>query len=198
MASTKFEIKEGIDPKTYFPDSRHIIDYAFSIGKKHYFRFADHLHVPYERALSCLMFYREVDMNVDSEFLLRHLEEIDKTLKSNPIDVFRIKSLNDQLITRLKLPKDPELMYKLASVVFFDQGESPEVYEWEYGMKKIAFWKENATLKDFFLSKPLRELIPFLEYAGENLEMFSQMISDVNKLQSDNLSDKSSTNSRTK
>lgn len=186
MVST-VEIKEGIDPKKYFPASKHIIEYAFSIGKKHYFKLSDLLNTPYERALACLVYYREVDMNIDGEFLDEHIAAIDKILTSSKIDVYKIKQLNDQLRQRRQLPKDPELMYKLASVVFFDQEESPEVYEWAYGQKKIDFWKENTTLRDFFLQKPLRELIPYLDYAGENLDTFSRMVADVNKVHSDNL-----------
>jgi hypothetical protein len=54
------------------------------------------------------------------------------------------------LAQRLKLPKDTELLYKLASVVYFDKEESPEVYDFEYAKKKIAFWKESASLVIFF------------------------------------------------
>jgi hypothetical protein len=179
MVSTP-EIKKNINAKKFFPESRHIITYAFSIGANHYFKFDDHLNIPYERALSCLVFYREVEMNIDHMFLKAHIDAIDNILLSKQIDIFKIKNLNDQLKTRLTLPKDPELMYKLASVVYFDQHESPEVYEWEYGKKKIDFWKKNSSLKDFFLQKPLQELIPYLRYAGENLETFSRMMQDVN------------------
>lgn len=196
MVST-VEIKEGIEAKKFFPNTKHIIEYAFSVGKKHYFKFADHLNIPYERALSCLVFYREVDMNIDRDFLKQHLDAIQKVLRSNTIDVFKIDALNNQLLQRLMLPKDPELMYKLASVVYFDQEESPEVYEFDYGKKKIDYWKENSSLKDFFLSMPLRELIPYLDYAGENIETYSRMIQSVNQRHSANLSALSSQNSKT-
>lgn len=180
MAST-VEIRNGIEPKKFFPNSRHIIEYAFSIKDQHYFKFSEHLNLPYERALSCLVFYKELDMNVDRDFLKQHCDAIDKILLGNPIDVFKIKNLNDLMVQRLNLPKDPELMYKLASVVYFDQSESPEVYEYMHGKKKIDFWKENTTLTDFFLSKPLRELIPYIDYAGENIETFSRMVEEKKK-----------------
>lgn len=167
-----------INPKAYFPDAKHVISYAFSIGGTHYFRFNDHLNIPYERALTTLLFYRELDMNVDGAHLDQHTEACDKLFYGNPIDVYKLKQLNDHLRTRRKLPKDPELMYKLASVVFFDQNESPVVYDHEYGRQKIVWWKEVTSLKDFFMQKPMLELIPYLNYVGENLETFSQMITD--------------------
>ncbi len=174
MASM-IEIRNDIDPKKYFPNAEHVVIYAFSIGARHYFRMDSHLNIPYERALSTLLFYQELDLNCDREFLLKHAQAVNAVLTSNPIDIYRIKLLNDQLLQRLELPKHPELMYKLASVVFFDQDENPAVYEWEYGQRKIGFWKESTSLADFFLQKPIVELIPYLEYAGENLETFSRM-----------------------
>jgi hypothetical protein len=174
--------------KQVFPEARHVIVPAFVVGGRQYYRFDDHLNVPYNRALSCLVYYRELEMNISHEFLVQHLDAIDKILKKNPIDIFKVKSLNDQLRQRAELPKDPELLYKLASVIFFDKDEKPEQYEWEYAKKKIAFWKEQTSLSDFFLQKPIKELIPYLQFAEENLDTFSQMIREVNALHSANLS----------
>ena len=174
----KLEIKTGINPKDFFPDAKHIIVYAFSIGDRHYFRFDDPLNTPYDRALKCLVYYKELDMNCDRAFIKAHTEAFDNALKKPSITIdtlIELKKLNDQLKQRLELPKEPDLMYKLASVVFFDQNENPTVYEFKYGENKIRAWKKNTTLTDFFLSKPLKELIPYLEHAGENLEQFSQM-----------------------
>lgn len=185
-------------PKNIFPEQKHVIEHAFTVAGKDYYKFKDHLNIPYERALSCLVYYREVDMNIDHDFLKEHLTAIDNILRSTTIDVFKIKALNDQLLTRLQLPKDPELMYKLASVVYFDKDESPEVCDWKYGAAKIEFWKKHATLHDFFLQKPLVELIPYLQYAGENLSTYSRMVQDVNKLHSDNLSAMSSAKQKMK
>ncbi len=173
------EIKKDIKAKDYFKDAKHIINYAFSIGDYHYFRYDDVLNVPYQRALQCLVYYRELDMNCDRKFIEAHTMAFDNALKSKQITIdtlIDLKKLNDQLKDRLKLPKEPELMYKLASVVFFDQHENPNVYEFKYGEGKIRHWKKESTLADFFLSKPLKTLIPYLQYAEKNLEEFSQMI----------------------
>lgn len=179
----KLEIKTGINPKDFFPDAKHIIVYAFTINERHYFRFDDPLNTPYDRALKCLVYYKELDMNCDRAFIKAHTQAFDNALKQPSINIdtlLELKRLNDQLKQRLELPKEPDLMYKLASVVFFDQNENPTVYEFKYGENKIKAWKKNTTLTDFFLSKPLRELIPYLEHAGENLEQFSQMTEKAN------------------
>lgn len=178
------EIKTDINPKEFFPDSKHIIIYAFSIGERHYFRFDDMLNIPYNRALQTLVYYKELGMNCDPDYLKAHAMAFDNALSKESINIqtlVDLKVLNDQLKQRLELPKEPDLMYKFASVVFFDQFENPEVYEFKYGENKIKAWKKNASLTDFFLSKPLQELIPYLKYAGENLQQFSQMTNRVSR-----------------
>ncbi len=175
---TKVQILPGIDPKKYFPDTRYILIYGFSVGDRHYFRFDDPLSMGYDRALKTLVYYKEIDMNVDRDLIKAHTEAFDNVLKQPVITIdslIELKKLNDQLAARLVLPKEPDLAYKLAAVVFFDQYENPDIYEFKYGEAKIRNWKKNTELKDFFLSKPIRELIPYLQYAEENIESFSRM-----------------------
>jgi hypothetical protein len=165
-------------PKKLFPEAKHVVEFAFTIGGKDYYKFTDLLNAPYERALKALVFYREVDLNIDTDFLQKHCDAVDTVLDGERIDIYKIKALNALLKQRLTLPKHPELMWKLASVVYFDKAESPEVYDFEYNKGKIEFWKKHADLRSFFLSKPVVELIPYLKYAEENLEMFSQIIEE--------------------
>lgn len=186
----KVEINEGINPKDYWPDAKHIIVYAFTIGDRHYFRFDDPLNTPYDRALKTLVYYKELDMNCDRAFLLAHTQAFDNVLSASKMtikELLDLKTLNDHLKQRLELPKENELMYKLAAVVFFDEKENPYSYEFKYGENKIRFWKKNTSLTDFFLQKPLKTLIPYLEYAGENLLMFSQMTEKVTHQHLDSL-----------
>jgi len=190
----KVKILTGINPKDYFKDVKHIIVYSFSIGDRHYFRFDDPLNTPYDRALKCLVFWKELDMNCDRQILLAHTQAFDnvfgKNLQTQALsltNLVELKKLNDQLKQRLELPKETELMYKMASVVFFDQQENPLTYEFKYGANKIKFWKKNCSLTDFFLQMPLQELIPYLKFAGENLEQFSQMTERFTTQHLDNL-----------
>lgn len=179
---TKIQIVPGIKAKDFFPDAKHIIMYAFTIGDRHYFRFDDPLNTPYDRALKCLVYWKELDMNCDRAFIQAHTEAFDNIFSKQRMttkDLVTLVDLNNQLKQRLDMPKEPELMYKLASIVFFDQHENPNIYEFKYGIAKIKFWKNKTTLADFFLQMPIMELIPYLKYAGENLEQFSQMTEKV-------------------
>lgn len=177
-------------PRQVFPDQKHVIELAFVFGGVEYFHFKDLHNAPYERALTALTYYREIDLNADHDFLRRHCEAIDKVLLSNPIDVFKIKQLNELLAQRIKLPKDTDLLFKLASVVYFDKNENPTVYDYEYNRKKIEGWKANATpLESFFLQQPLTELVPYLKYADQNLSTFSRITSEFKKVHSAKVSD---------
>lgn len=186
----KVEIRKDINPKDFFKDIKHIIIYAFSIGERHYFRFDDLLNIPYDRGLKTLVYYKELEMNCDRDFIVAHTQAFDNVFSGSKMttkDLVTLVDLNNQLKQRLELPKEPDLMYKMAAVVFFDQNENPNVYEFKYGEKKIRAWKKDTTLTDFFLQKPLLELIPYLQYAGENLEQFSRMTEKVTHQHLDNL-----------
>jgi hypothetical protein len=76
-------------------------------------------------------------------------------------------------------------MYKLASVAYFDKNENPEDYDSKYNEKKIIEWKKNASVEAFFLSQPLKELIPYLNNASENLNAFSELNTELNRIHLD-------------
>lgn len=174
-----FGKRKSTNPKELFPQSEYMIKHAFNINGRDFYQFDDTHNLPYKRGLTCLLFYRELGMNCDFEFLKMHTTAIDNILlNKEKIDIFKIKGLNDQLKQRLTLPKDPELVYKLASVVFFDKEENPETYEYPHNAEKIKFWKDHAA-SSFFLQMPVQELIPFLKQYEENVETYVGMMEKV-------------------
>lgn len=176
------------------------IEYAFTSGGTKYYRFADITNLPYERGLMAMHVYSEVDMRCSRQFLIHYADAIDKLLHSNKIDIFKINQLNEILKQRLTMTTDTELLYKLASVCFFDKTENPSVYEPEYADKKIAKWKKDNKAHDFFLQKPLLELMPFLQSVDTDLDTYSAICQEINKIHSECLrlisSGKESTNTR--
>ncbi len=165
--------------RNHFPQEKHIIKYAFTCGGVDYFQFEDVYNLPYKRALQSLVYYREISLNADVNFLKDHVQAVKNCLtpkaKGGTIDLQSVFILNEQLSQRLQLPPDTEILYKLASVVYFDKNEKPETYEFDYGAKKIEHWKKHKSLKDFFLQQPILELLPFLRESGENLQTFQQL-----------------------
>lgn len=130
-----------------------------------------------------MTFYTEMSMRVDAEYLDKHIEACDKIFNSNRVDIYKLKQLNDFLKERRKWIIDTDLVYKLASVVYFDANENPLEYDFEYNQKKIEFWKKNASITDFFFSKPIIELIPFLKNVEINLQEYSTVIGHIKEHQ---------------
>lgn len=161
------------------------IEYAFTCGGTKYYRFADITNLPYERGLMALHVYNEVDMRCSRQFLLRYADTIDKLLHEQKIDIFKINQLNELLKQRLTLTTDTDLLYKLASVCFFDKTENPAVYEPDYAEKKIAKWRKDKGVRDFFMQKPLLELMPFLQSVDTDLDTYSAMCDELNKIHSE-------------
>lgn len=168
--------------KKHFPNSEHIIEFAFSSGGVDYYRFADAFSLPYERGLMAVSVYNELDMRCSREYLKEHTETVSDILRQKEIDIFKLNELNEQMKQRLSLVTDVDLMYKLASVAFFDKTENPERYEQSHAEQKIERWKKDNSVSAFFLQRPLRELIPFLENVNVDLDTFTQLNEKINEL----------------
>lgn len=170
--------------KSVFPNQKHIIDFAFEINGVKYYQFNDTFNLPYERGLMALAVYEEVRMRCSREYLEKHVEACRTLLHDAKIDIFKLNALNEQLQDRLNLITDTDLLYKLASVVFFDKNENPTLYEQDYCKKKIDLWKKHKDVSSFFLQKPLVELIPFLKDVDFDLQSYSEAVERTNNIHS--------------
>lgn len=174
--------KKEFNWKTKFPEQKHIIEYAFTVGGVKYYQFADIFNIPFERGLMAVAVYNELDMRCSREYLMKHTETVSELLKGQEIDIYKINTLNEQMKQRLQLVTDVDLLYKIASVCFFSEEEDPALYEQDYCVKKIAYWKEHRGVADFFLQKPLVELIPFLQNVEVDLDTFTNLNNELNEL----------------
>jgi hypothetical protein len=159
-----------------FPNSKHIIKEAFEVGGVKYYEFDTTANMPWKRGLKCLSIYNELDMRCDRFYLTKHTEAMDNIFKSGKLgfdEMMKIRQLENQLKERLTMIFHEDLVYKVASVVFFDENENPDDWEWKYALEKIKHWKKHEGAHDFFLREPISRLIPFLNSAGENLKPYS-------------------------
>lgn len=161
-------------------DNKYKIMQAFELGGTTYYMFDQTEEVPTGRMLAALAIYNEMEMKVDKEYLELHTKAMEKLL-SDPkkINVMYIAQLNMNLKERLELMPLPDFVYKLASVIFFDETESPYSYSFDYNKKKIEEWKKTDGTLDFFLSRLSNELIPSLKPATGNSKMFFQVAEQV-------------------
>lgn len=166
----------------------HIIKEAFTCGGVMYYQFDDIFNQPYERALTALDFYEEFRMRTSFDFLKLHVQAC-KDITSNPktINIGQLALLNKQLEERLNWIIAPDLLYKLASVVFFDKNESPYIYDHKYGQQKIKNWKKNSEMNAFFLQQPIIKLVPFLKDCDLNFQAYSSVVQKLNSVHLDNI-----------
>jgi hypothetical protein len=161
-------------------DNRYKVIEAFQLGGTTYYMFDQTAEVPTGRMLAAMAIYQEMEMKVDKEYLELHTRAMEKLL-SDPkkINVMYIAQLNLNLKERLELMPLPDFVYKLASVIFFDETESPYSYSFDYNKKKIEEWKKSGDTLDFFLSRLSGELIPSLKPVTGNSKMFFQVAEQV-------------------
>lgn len=169
------------------------IEYAFTSGGTKYYRFAEIANLPYERGLMAMLAFDELRMKCSREFLIQYADAMDKILHEQKIDIFKIQKLNEILKQKLTLATEVDLMYKIASIVYFDKSENPAVYEPEYAEKKIAKWRKDKGVNDFFSQKPLQELMPFLQNVNTDLDSYSTMLEELKKIHTECLRLASST-----
>lgn len=168
--------------RSYLLENKYRVEPAFTLGGVDYYQFVNQDEVPTGRQFAALAIYNEMDMRCDREYLELHCKAMEKLL-SDPkkIHVGYIAQIHANLKDRLELMVVPDFIYKLASVVFFDDSESPYKYDFEYNEKKIKKWKEDSGTLDFFLQTPLKDLVPFLAAQQDVSSTFSQIAEQVAK-----------------
>ncbi len=163
------------------------IEYAFTCGGVDYFRFSDFNNMPAMRSTKTLVYYTEMDMRCDAEFLKWHCLAVNNILTNNEkIDIYKLKELNDQILQRIDIAVDMEHLYKIASIIYFDKDENYEDYDFGYNTRKINSWKKHDGVA-FFLREPLQALFPFLKDTEENLKTYSKIVSELTKKHAENI-----------
>lgn len=163
----------------------HKIDLAFELHGVKYYCFDDAFNVPYERALTALTFYEEFRMRCTRDFLKLHVKATDEALNKGKLT--NVAVLNNQLKERLDFVIEPKLLYKLASVIYFDENESPLTYDFKYNEAKIRKFEESKDMNAFFLHHHIQKLIPFLNDVSLNLELYSRVVNEVTQLHLENI-----------
>ena len=154
---------------------------AFTFQGTTYYMYENEINIPPERWFWSLYFMKESQMNCDRDFLEWHVKAVKAvfTEKKN-INLVDIMKLTNHLDERLKMGFIPDLVYKLASVMWFDKSESLYTYDEDYNRKKIEKWKEAGL--DFFLQKPISGLIPFEAISPGDLQTYMTTFKQINKI----------------
>lgn len=163
--------------KPYLVDEKYRVIPAFKLNGIAYWMYESSVEVPAGRFFAAMGIYNEMEMNADKDYLTSHCKAMEKLL-SDPkkIQLTYIMQLNINLKERLELMTMPDYIYKLASVIFFDETESLYSYDYEYNKKKIEMWKAAGGTLDFFSKTPLKELVPSLNMPEKDTQTYLTVV----------------------
>lgn len=156
---------------------------AFKYNGRTYYMFDDIFTLPTIRGMQALDYYDEFAMRCTRDFLKAYCTAVDEIL-SNPkkLDLTRLATITGYLKERLDMLPVPEHIYRLASVIFFDESENPYFYDRKYAEQKIEYWKKDPEMLSFFLQTPLRDLIPFSGTQNPNSATYGGVMEMLNSL----------------
>lgn len=159
------------------PDVKHLIETAFKAGGKTYYRFIDEKQIPVGRYKYIYAYVKEVDMRMNLETLKAFVNDFKNILNGGGakkvIEISDLWKLIYNLESRISLAFEPAIVERLAAVIYFDETEDLSTYNRKHGQKKIEHWKNNNVL-DFFLTKPIGELLGLSDISITSLEDYIQ------------------------
>jgi len=158
---------------------------AFKLNGKTYYQCATATDLAAGRGLTAMIVYEEFRMKCDKEYLQLFIRAMDKILsgESGKINLNYLRDQVRALDERVNLCGMPDHIFKLASIYFWDESESPYYYDFEYNRQKIDEWKKTPEALSFFLSQPLKELIPFSESQDMSAENYLRIAEMIGKMQ---------------
>lgn len=197
--SLKLFSKEKKGIKDLFPQTEYVIEPSFIYGGEQHFCFKDIFTVPCFRSLMALQAYEEVSMRMNRDFLIEDMKAT-KTLHErmkgymntgNLIEAYESLKEADRLLEqkkeRLEWIFEPNVLYNLASIVYFDASENPLKYDQEYAKKKIEKWKNNPDVLGFFLQEPIHRFMPYSKLSREDLEKYLAVVNSLVDQQWENI-----------
>lgn len=123
---------------------------------------------------------QEVNLRMDRERLLMYIERIISELDGtrSVINVGNALAFLGHMKTMGQMAFEPDTVYRLASVLFFDDTEDLRTWDKKYNEKKIAGWREDGTL-DFFYNKPFKELIGLKDISETDLKLYLERAQEL-------------------
>ncbi len=178
-------------PKPILLDNTYRIVPAFEWKGTTYYMHEDPLNTATGRGLTAMMFLEELLMRCNVDYLKAHVEASEKIFNDpKKINLPALIKLNSNLKERVNLLVAlPDQVFKMASIVFFTKDESPYRYDPKFNEKKIAAWKKEAGMYDFFCQGHLKTLMPYLTLPESNSERYLNVVEKINKLHLSNLSE---------
>jgi len=159
----------------------HVIVPAFISAGVQYYQVKDFFNTFTQRGLEALKIYEEWEMRCKKEDLVLFLEAMEKSINSKEIKLTELVDIIGKLKERLNfvIPTN-EIIWKFASVAYFDRNESPYGYDDKYCKEKIERWKKAGDVDSFFLISQLSSIIPLPDLSRADFGILSGVIEKIN------------------
>lgn len=164
----------GVAPKDRYDQ----IEYAFTSGGKHYFRFSTEVNIPFQRAIAAKDILTEELWQIDPKVLTGWVEGLIALITDDKKKAD--KKVIEAGIMAYRLKEQMELSYslirqlKLATVMYFDDAENPLDYQYPYNKAKLEHWTKHNDIPDFFLKLPDYLLLPSGSELVQNFPTYLQ------------------------
>jgi len=177
-----------------------LIEKAFKSGTVQYYKFIDDKMLPAGRYKYVYAALKEADLRMTLDVLKEFIKiiktELEGGIKKQSVSMGNIWKAIINMESRVALDFEPASIKRLASILYFDETEDLTTYNKMHGMKKVANWEKNGTI-DFFLTRPIVELLGLsgisttsLEgYIQEREEIIQFLTADLQTLSSESLSE---------
>lgn len=143
--------------------------FAFECGGRRYYRFRSEDFIPVGRLLAIQDVYAELEAGVDRQYLIKLFETVEQLLdKGKLVQASQLLMLARE---RLQDITHVMLLYKLAAIFYVEEGEPLSRFSHEEAERKIAHWIAHGC-HDFFLKKPIADLLPSFESLGMSLTTY--------------------------
>lgn len=166
----------------------HQVIEAFKFGGIQYYELKDIFDIPCQRAFTLRDYMEELRMRCTREFLQAHVTAINNILSApKTINIPELARLNQQLQERLDMIVDAEIVYKLASVYYFDASEQPYTYNFKHGLEKIKAWKGANEDMSFFYLEPVKQLCNLTILLEDDLQAYLTVQAKMTAKQLENI-----------
>lgn len=141
-------------------------------GPYSYFRMVNEQRIPAMRAFAAKDVFQELEFKVDKRMLSAYFEAVKDAANAGKLG--HIYLITEEIQERSEYITHIDLLYKVASVLYFDQTENPYTYDPVYGYEKINRWKSDRSINDFFLETPINEYLPFSDLSKIDLAYYTR------------------------
>lgn len=163
------------------PDVAHNVELAFKAGGKSYYRFKEERLIPAGRYKYIYAYMKEAEMRMTRETLQNYIKDFKYILgggSKKTVDLWELNKLVLNMESRVVLAFEPATVERLAAVIFFEEDEDLSTFDRKHGQRKIDHWTKN-NVRDFFLTKPMGELLGLKNISIESLEGYIQSTQEL-------------------